>query len=95
MSMSRSKHNHDDFVTKVECQQITSTFREDLGTVKMALVGEDMRGGIVRDVSEIRSTLKNNGYSKGLGKKERALIYTSLIGTSGVVLAEIIRCFAR
>lgn len=93
--MSRSKQNPNGFVTKVECQQITSTFREDLSTVKKALVGEDMRGGIVKDVSEIRSSLKNNGYSKGLGKKERALIYTSLIGTSGVILAEIIRCVAR
>ena len=93
--MSRGKQNPNGFVTKVECQQITSAFREDLGTVKMALVGDDMRGGIVRDVSEIRSTLKNNGYSKGLGKKERALIYTSLIGTSGVILAELIRCFAH
>lgn len=93
--MSRSKQNPNGFVTKVECQQITATFREDLSTVKMALVGEDMRGGIVKDVSEIRVSLKNNGYSKGLGKKERALIYTSIIGTGGVVLAEIIRCVAR
>jgi len=93
--MSRSKQNPNGFVTKVECQQITSTFREDMGTVKMALVGEDMRGGLVKDVSEIRSSLKNNGYSKGLGKKERALIYTSIIGTGGIVLAEIIRCVAH
>jgi hypothetical protein len=93
--MSHGKHNDNNFVTKVECQQITATFREDMGTVKKALVGEDMRGGLVKDVSEIRVSLKNNGYSKGLGKKERALIYTSIIGTTGVVLAEVIRCVAH
>ena len=87
-----------EFVTKGECQQITASFREDLGTVKMALVGGDMRGGIVKDVSEIKSTLtsvKNNGSKNGLGRKERALVYTSIIGTGGLIVVEVIRAVAH
>ncbi len=87
-----------EFVTKGECQQITASFREDMGTVKMALVGGDLRGGIVKDLSEMKGTLntvKNNGSKNGLGKKERALVYTSIIGTGGLIIVEVIRAVAH
>lgn len=90
------KEHSSEFVTKVECRQITSSFQEDLVTVKKAIMGDDMRGGMVRDISEIKSQVNkvnkvnkvNNG---GLGKRERAMVYVSLIGTGGLVSVELIR----
>jgi len=42
-------------VTHVECAKIVDGLREELKTMKVALVGEDMRGGLVKDVQEIKS----------------------------------------
>ena len=88
------KEHSSEFVTKVECRQITSSFQEDLVTVKKAIMGDDMRGGMVRDISEIKSRVNkanNGGNNGGLGKRERAMVYVSLIGTGGLVGVELIR----
>ncbi|MCJ7633385.1 hypothetical protein MUP77_13485 [Candidatus Bathyarchaeota archaeon] len=87
------KEHQDDFVTKIECRQITSGFQDDLATVKKAIMGDDMRGGMVRDISEIKGRVNkvNNGGNGSLGKRERAMIYVTLIGTGGLVGVELIR----
>ena len=87
------KEHQDDFVTKIECRQITSGFQDDLATIKKAIMGDDMRGGMVRDISEIKGRVNkaNNGGNGGLGKRERAMVYVSLIGTGGLVAGELIR----
>ena len=90
-----------EFVTKAECYKTHAQITNDFGTIKKALVGDDLRGGIVKDVADIKTTLKNNGTTGsrngGLGRKEKAMIYvaliTSLSGTSGMIIVEIIRNF--
>ncbi len=82
--------NKDTFVTKAECSQKMMGFQDDLATVKKAIIGDDMRGGMVRDIAEIKGKVKNSG-NGGLGKRERAMVYVSLIGTSGLIGAELIR----
>jgi hypothetical protein len=86
--------NKADFVTKAECRQITSGFQDDLATVKKAIIGDDMRGGMVRDIAEIKGKVKNGG-NGGLGKRERAMVYVSLIGTGGLLGVELIRVFVH
>ena len=69
-----------------------ANFQDDLTTVKKAIMGDDMRGGMVRDISEIKSKVnKANNNNGGLGKRERTMIYVSLIGTGGLVVGELIR----
>lgn len=86
--------NDPEYMTKSECFQISSAIRKDMDVMKKALVGDDMRGGIVKDLSEIKTALKNNSGTRGLGRKEKAIIYSSLIGTTGLIIVELIRCFA-
>ena len=98
----------EEFVTKAECYKTHAQITSDFGTIKKALVGDDLRGGLVKDVAdtkkdiaEIKTTLKDNGdngsNNGGLGRKEKAMLYvaliTSLSGTSGIIVVEIIRNF--
>ena len=87
----------EEFVTKSDCFKITQETESKLTTVLKALVGDDLRGGIVKDVADIKTTLKkngvgysNNGHNGGLGRKEKALVYTALItsvgSTSGMIV---------
>jgi hypothetical protein len=39
------------YVTKGDCREAMSSVATELGTVKKALVGDDMRGGIVKDIA--------------------------------------------
>ncbi len=68
-------------------------YQDDLTAVKKALIGDDMRGGVVRDIADIKGKVNNggNGGNGGLGKRERAMIYVSLIGTGGLVVGELIK----
>lgn len=47
--------NPSKFVTHAECAKTVESVKLELKTMKNALVGEDMRGGIVKDVQEIKS----------------------------------------
>ena len=50
-----------EFVTKGDCDKITHEVNNKIEQVLEALVGHDLRGGLVKDVSEIKLTLKRNG----------------------------------
>lgn len=100
------------FVTKIECARITLAAEAQTAMVLKALVGEDLRGGIVKDVadtkkdiSEIKTAMKNdvliglgnNGHNGGLGKREKAIVYSALItsvgSTSGIIIIEALKFF--
>jgi hypothetical protein len=53
--VSKKKKDDPPYVTRDECFQISGEIRKDISTIKKTLVGEDMRGGIVKDVQEIKS----------------------------------------
>jgi len=84
------KKNNPGYVTIDECTRISSRTNAELGTIKKALIGADMRGGVVKDVADIKAALKN---SRSLGKAERAMIYTSLISVAGLIIRELIVTF--
>jgi hypothetical protein len=98
----------EEFVTKAECYKTHAQILTDFGTFKKALVGDDLRGGIVKDVAdtkkdiaEIKTALKNNGGNGSnngrLGKKEKAIVYSALItsvgGTTGIIIIEALKFF--
>jgi len=56
--MSQKKERHSSpsrFVTHAECTSIMDSVKAELKTIKVTLIGEDMRGGLVKDVQEIKS----------------------------------------
>ena len=56
--MSPRKKNSPRYVTADECARVSGDIRRELSILKKALVGDDMRGGIVKDVQDIKNTLK-------------------------------------
>lgn len=52
----RRQNLSSEFVTKSECAQITASMKDDLKTIKEALVGKDLRGGLVADVAGLKNT---------------------------------------
>ncbi len=103
--MSQESLNPSKFVTKDDCSKITLETDSKINTVLKALVGDDLRGGLVKDVgdtkkdvADIKTTLKNNGnnnHNGGLGRKEKAIVYTALItsvsGTTGIIIVEALK----
>jgi len=49
------------YVTSLQCiskqTNCSSDFKDELRTIKKALVGDDMRGGIVKDMGDLKSKL--------------------------------------
>lgn len=45
------------YVTRAECAKTVRKFNGELKTIKKALVGGDMRGGLVKDVGDMKATL--------------------------------------
>ena len=79
-------------VTVSECRQISGSIKNELVTIKKALVGDDMRGGMVKELADIKANLNNN--DGGLGKKERVIIYSSAITTTGLIIAKVLEFLA-
>lgn len=86
------KNNPTTYVTRTECARISGQIREELSIVKKALVGEDMRGGILREIRDMKSDLKDvkhyiNG-EKTRGRDWRLLGFAVLGSiTSGTMVA--------
>jgi len=61
-----SKKNPGRYVTRAEFQQAIDPMKDDLKTLKRALVGEDLQHGIVKDVADIKSALKTASALKNI-----------------------------
>jgi hypothetical protein len=64
--MSEKKDNPG-FVTHVECTATMLPLLEDIAMIKKALIGEDMKGGIVKDFNDMKndiSDIKDNQTEK-------------------------------
>jgi hypothetical protein len=56
--MSRKKSNSR-YVTRAECAQISGQISSELAALKKALVGEDMRSGVVKDIADLKNDVKS------------------------------------
>jgi len=78
------------FVTHAECFGQREFITGEIATIKKALVGEDLRGGIVKDVGDIKAFMKDNN---GLSWQAKATILGSFImGLSSIAVALIYVC---
>ncbi len=62
MSKDEEPHNPK-YVTSEQCALVVKGFSEDLKTIQKALVGDDMLGGIVKDLSDVKRDL---GHATGI-----------------------------
>ncbi len=82
------------YVTRAECAQISNQIREELKSLKAAVVGENLRGGISKEIHEIKSDLKeikeyiNSEKTKG---RDWRMLGFAVLGsiTSGTVITVI------
>lgn len=52
--MSKRKRS---YVTADDCSRFRTEIKSELSVLRNALVGEDLRGGLVKDVSDIKAVL--------------------------------------
>ena len=86
--MPKKERNH---VTISECGEKSRVINNELSVIKKALVGDDMRGGIVKDLADIKANLKIK--HNGLGKKERVTVYSSALISAGLILSKVLEYF--
>ena len=99
MARKRRKSDNSDFVTRAECSRISGEIRNELNTIKTALVGEDMRGGLLKDMRDMKSCVE--GLKRDIGSvkdyidnqkrkgRDWRLLGFAILGSviSGVVIA--------
>jgi hypothetical protein len=67
-ALSNPKNNpKDGFVTRTECALVSAEIKRDLDTIKIALIGSDMQGGLVNKVND----LSNKVVDLSLSVKDR------------------------
>lgn len=82
------------FVTRSECQSAMSRVATDIDTVKCALVGKDLRGGLVKDVADligkVDHIIQANQESNSIRLEWKLAIFgaivTSIIALVGIVI---------
>jgi hypothetical protein len=94
--MSRKKSNSK-YVTRAECFQISGRISSELAALKKALVGEDMRSGVVKDIADLKSDVKEiKSYidnQKTKGRDWRLLGFSILASITGGTVVAIITHF--
>ena len=83
MSEDEEPHNPK-YVTSKQCASTKTYFESELKTIKKALTGDDMRGGMVKDMAELKAKLS-------IGKTVLLPIVLSI--TSAVLIAWAINGF--
>lgn len=57
--MSAHSGDNPGFVTRAECNQTSTDVKGELKTIREALVGPDMQGGLVQKVGTLQNTVDN------------------------------------
>lgn len=82
MSRRRKPSEEDDnpgFVTRREFNQTVKPMKKDILTIRTALVGEDYRGGVVKDVADL--------------KKEKSLLAQTIKSVVVPILVAVVTAF--
>jgi len=56
--MPKKKSPTSTYVTHSECAEISGQIRKEITVIKNSLVGEDMRGGLVKDVESMKNSVE-------------------------------------
>lgn len=89
---------NDEFVTKSDCAKTMDPLTKNVETVLKALVGDDLRGGIVKDVADIKAALKAKpapimGSKVSWSRREYGLVAATIISASSSVIIAFIETF--
>jgi len=99
MARKRRKSDDSDFVTRAECSRISGEIKSELNTIKVALVGKDMRGGLLKDMRDMKSSIESLKHDIGSVKdyidnqkrkgRDWRLLGFAILGSviSGIVIA--------
>jgi hypothetical protein len=74
-----SDSNPSEYVARSEFQQVTAQIKDEAKIVKLALFGEDMRGGMVKDVADIKASLRLWSQLKTFGLGIAATVIAAII----------------
>lgn len=103
-----TKDNPGSFVTRAECGAQRGEVRADITTIKEALIGKNMRSGLVKECSDMKNNIKamkksidtiNNKREKKqelqeFSRKHRLALYVALIGAFSLIGSKIIEVVA-
>lgn len=78
------------YVTEEICAKRVSEMKTDLATIKKALIGEDMRGGIVKDLADLILKFNANEESKETSLRWKLIVFSAVSALLGTVLGIII-----
>lgn len=62
-------------MTRAECTGIMSPLLTDIATIRRAMVGNDLRGGMVKDVADMKMEMRA---ANGVNKEEKRKIEINL-----------------
>lgn len=82
--MSEKKDNPG-FMTHSECNSIMTPMMADIKTIRDALVGTDLRGGIVKDVADMKSGLKIGHNSAILTERRKIALAGVIFSLVGII----------
>ena len=95
MSKRTKEDNPSKYVTHAQCARQVASFNGELKIIKTALVGEDLRGGLVKDVAGIKAKVDSEAKKEELSMKWKVSIALGFLGTVGLIIAELIRLIPR
>lgn len=86
-----SKKDDPRYVTQAQCAKQVKEVTRELETVKIALIGEDMRGGLVKDVQYIKTMVDKETMSW----QAKATIIGSLCLSIASIIVAVIQSLPR
>jgi len=86
LAKKSNRVNSPRFVTESECAIFRSEIKDELKIIRRAIGGDDMRGGIVKDVADLKVMLRNQRKTEELSNRWKATIYGTVITTVGLVI---------
>lgn len=91
-SKKEQNKNPDGFVRVEDCRERHESARAELSLVKNALFGSDGRGGIVKDIGDIKTDVKilREGFKGRLSGRDKAAIVSAVTLALASVVAAVL-----
>lgn len=84
------KDENPGFVTRAECETLCGGLKDDFKSIKKALIGDDLKGGLVLEFRELKNTVtslvdnQTREDNEGKARRESFVRYkAALIGVTG------------
>lgn len=91
--MSGKKENDPAYVTRRECTTMMQPLASDVKTMKNAMVGEDLQGGFVKTINDMKIELANLKNIRKMRGRDWAYLIVGLAGVFGTIFAALLFYF--